>query len=119
MHARVEANAAALTRWVERTPWINFLARDPATRSTTGVCLRIVDPEMAERSQAEQAAYAGALVAKLEEEGVAFDFGAYRTAPAGLRIWCGATVETADIEALTDWLDWANAALRPSRAQAA
>ena len=118
LHARVAANAAALFRWVERTPWVDFLAQDPATRSITGVCLRIVDPEIA-LSDAEQATVAQALVASLEAEGVAYDIGAYRDAPPGLRIWCGATVETADIEALTSWLDWAFARVRPRRAQAA
>ena len=119
LHARVAANAAALARWVERTPWVDHLARDPATRSPTGVCLAIVDRDVAAGSEAEQHAFAQALVDKLEVEGVGFDLGAYRDAPPGLRIWCGATVETADVEALTEWLDWGFAALRAPRAQAA
>ena len=119
LHARVAANAAALERWVARTPWIDYLAADPATRSPTGVCLRIVDREIAARGEAEQRAFAHALVDKLEVEGVGFDFGAYRDAPPGLRVWCGATVETADVEALTEWLDWGFAALRVQLARAA
>ena len=117
LHARVAANAAALTDWVERTPWIDFLAEDKATRSITGVCMKIVDPDVV--ASGTQAAVAQAIVAMLESEGVAFDFGAYRDAPPGLRIWCGATVETADIEALTPWLDWAFARQSLTRAIAA
>ena len=123
LHARVKANAEALFRWVERTPWVDHLAQDPRVRSITGVCLRIVDPAVLSRGFAEQAAFAHSLVAALEAEGIAYDFGAYRDAPPGLRIWCGATVEMADIEALTDWLDWAFASLSARlglpRAQAA
>ena len=119
LHGRVAANAAALDRWVARTPWIDYLAADPATRSPTGVCLTIVDREVASRSESEQRAFAHALVDKLEVEGAGFDFGGYRDAPPGLRIWCGATVEAADVEALTEWLDWGFAALRAPRAQAA
>ena len=119
LHARVAANAAALHRWVERTPWIAYLAADPATRSSTSVCLAIVDRDFVAASEAEQRAVVQRLVAALESEGVGFDFGAYRDAPPGLRVWCGATVETADIEALTDWLDWGFAALRAPRARAA
>ncbi len=98
--ARTRANAAALGQWVEATPWIDFLAQDPATRSPTSVCLALpgAGPDVPK-----------AMVALLEREGVAFDIGAYREAPPGLRIWCGATVETADIAALTPWLEWAHA----------
>ncbi len=119
LHARVERNAAALAAFVERTPWIDYLAKDPATRSVTGVCLRIVDPAVASRPASEQAAFAASLVAELEREGVAYDFGAYRDAPPGLRVWCGATVEAGDIAALTEWLDWAFMRLRPALARAA
>ena len=119
LHARVAANAAALDRWVVRTPWVDYLAADPATRSPTGVCLRIVDRDIASRSEAEQRAFAHALVDRLEVEGAGFDFGGYRDAPPGLRVWCGATVEAADVEALTEWLDWGFAALKAPRAQAA
>ena len=119
LHGRVERNAATIARWVEASPWIDYLARDPSTRSPTSVCLRIVDPLVESMPPAAQAAFARELVAKLENEGVGFDFGAYRDAPPGLRIWCGATIETSDLAALTEWLDWAFACLRPLRAQAA
>jgi phosphoserine aminotransferase len=94
---RTEANFQAIERWVERTPWIDFLAAAPGTRSTTSVCLVFTDPVFPAKEVA----------ALLEAEGVAFDIGAYRDAPPGLRIWAGATVETADIEALIPWLEWA------------
>lgn len=105
--ARSEANLAALARWVEATPWARFLANDPATRSCTSMCLRIVDPWFASLEAGEQSAVAKKLVRLLDDEGVAYDIGAYRDAPAGLRIWGGATVETRDVEALLPWLDWA------------
>ena len=98
--ARADANAAALDAWVQKTPWIENLAIDPATRSNTSVCLRITDP----RADAETPKKIASL---LEKENAALDINGYRDAPAGLRIWCGATVETADIETLTPWLDWA------------
>lgn len=104
---RSEANLAALESWVEKTPWIDFLAEDKAIRSNTSVCFKIVDAWYQGLSEEDQAAKAKELVNILDKEGVAFDIGAYRDAPAGLRIWAGATVETADIEALTAWLDWA------------
>jgi phosphoserine aminotransferase len=104
---RVDANAAALSAWVARTPWIAHLAKEKATRSNTSVCLVIADPEVKARGAEAVAAVAKGIAATLDKEGVAFDIGAYRDAPPGLRIWCGATVETADIEALTHWLDWA------------
>jgi phosphoserine aminotransferase len=104
---RSEANLAALTGWVEKTTWVDFLARDPATRSCTSICLQIVDPWFTALDQAERAATAKRLVALLDAEGVASDIGAYRDAPPGLRIWGGATVEKDDLEALFPWLDWA------------
>ena len=107
LFARADANARALGTWVERTPWIDYLARVPATRSNTSVCLKVVDPVVAALPHEGQAAFAKTLAGVLEKEKVAFDIGAYRDAPPGLRIWCGATVETADIEALTLWLDHA------------
>jgi phosphoserine aminotransferase len=110
--ARSNRNAQAVADWVERTPWIDFLAVVAETRSNTSVCLRVVDAEIASRSSQEQAAFAGKIVKLLEKEGVAFDIGAYRDAPPGLRLWCGATVETSDLEALLPWLDWAFATLR-------
>ena len=105
--ARADANARVLFDWIERTPWVENLARDRATWSNTGVCLKVVDPAITALSDAEQAAFAKRIVSRLEAEGAALDFGSYRDAPAGLRVWTGATVETADVEALTPWLDWA------------
>jgi phosphoserine aminotransferase len=102
--ARADANAAALSDWVDRTPWIEHLAADPATRSNTSVCLKFADPDLDEEAGR---ALAKRIDALLELEGVAYDVNAYRDAPPGLRIWCGATVETSDIEALGPWLDWA------------
>jgi phosphoserine aminotransferase len=105
--AQADTNARLIARWVERTPWVEFLARDPRTRSNTSVCLKVVDPAITALPAAAQAAFAKAVAAALEKEGVAYDIASYRDAPPGLRIWTGATVEDADIEALTDWLDWA------------
>jgi phosphoserine aminotransferase len=110
--ARSDRNAQAVSDWVERTPWIDFLAGASQTRSNTSVCLRVVDAEISSRSLEEQAAFAGKIVRLLEKEGVAFDIGAYRDAPPGLRLWCGATVETSDLEALLPWLEWAFTTLR-------
>jgi phosphoserine aminotransferase len=114
--ARSEANLRAVAAWVERTDWIDFLARVPRTRSSTSICLRIVDPAVAALAEARQAAFVKRLTGLLEEEGVAFDIAGYRDAPPGLRIWGGATVETADIECLTLWLDWAFARCRADAA---
>lgn len=104
---RADANAAALGRFVENSGWLANLAVDPATQSNTSVCLSIVDPDVTALDKDGQAAFAKGLVSALEKEGVAYDIGAYRDAPPGLRIWCGATVESSDVEALTAWLDWA------------
>ena len=100
--ARAEANAAAVARFVDARPWIANLAEDPATASTTSVCLKFTDPAIL-----DGAAFAKAVARRLEKEGVAYDIGAYRDAPPGLRIWCGSTVETADVEALLPWIEWA------------
>ena len=105
--ARTEANAAVLDAWVTRTEWIDYLAVDPATRSTTSVCLKFVDPRVTAMSSEARQALVMRMKALVEGEGAAFDIESHRNAPAGLRIWCGCTVETADIEALTPWLDWA------------
>jgi phosphoserine aminotransferase len=105
--ARSDANAKALNDWVARTPWIENLAKVPVQRSNTSVCLRVVDPAVTRLSLDDQAAFAKTLAGLLEKEGVAYDIAFYRDAPPGLRIWCGATVETSDVEALTAWLDWA------------
>jgi phosphoserine aminotransferase len=105
--ARSKGNLAALEEWVARSKWARFLAEDPEARSNTSVCLKIADPDIAALPAAEQAKVASAIAGLLEKEGVAFDIGSYREAPPGLRIWCGATVDEADVEALTLWLDWA------------
>ena len=105
--ARSDANARTILDWVTRTSWVANLARDPATASNTSVCLTIADPDVVGRGPDAVAAFAKGLAALLEQEGVAFDIGAYRDAPPGLRIWCGATVEASDLAALTGWLDWA------------
>ena len=104
---RADRNAEVLNAWVARTPWIDNLAADPRTRSNTSVCLKVVDPAVTSQPADAQARFAKTLAALLETEGVAYDIGSYRDAPPGLRIWCGATVEAADVEALTLWLDWA------------
>lgn len=100
--ARANANTAVIERFVDSHDWIDFLAVDPATRSNTSVCLKFTDARIA-----DGAGFAKAVAKRLDAEGVAFDIGAYRDAPAGLRIWCGGTVETADLEALMPWLNWA------------
>ncbi|KAI95361.1 phosphoserine aminotransferase [Rhodomicrobium udaipurense JA643] len=105
LQARSNANFKVLADWVEKTPWVDFLASEPSTRSNTSVCLKIVDPEIA--TPEAQAAVAKDIASTLEKEGVALDIGAYRDAPAGLRIWAGATIEASDLEALVPWLDWA------------
>jgi phosphoserine aminotransferase len=117
--ARADANAKAIADWVDHTPWVDFLARVPATRSNTSVCLKVVDPAVAALSADGQAAFAKALAAFLEREKVAFDIGSYRDAPAGLRIWCGTTIEAADVRALTSWLDYAFAIEKSKLAKAA
>ena len=117
--ARAEANAKVLASWVERTPWIDYVARVPRTRSNTSVCLKLVDAIVAALSSDGQVAFARGLASILEKEEVAFDIGSYRDAPPGLRIWCGATVESADIEALTPWLDYAFALEKGKLAKAA
>lgn len=104
---RADANAKAVWDWIDRTPWIANLAQDRTTWSNTSVCMKIVDPKVMALSADLQSKIAKDIVALLEREGVAYDFGAYRDAPAGLRIWCGSTVETSDVEALLPWLDWA------------
>jgi len=104
---RSDANLAAIRNWVEKTDWIEFLAEDPATVSNTSICLKITADWYQALPTDEQAAKAKQLVSLLDKEGVGYDFGSYRDAPVGLRIWGGATVDTADIEALLPWLDWA------------
>jgi phosphoserine aminotransferase len=117
--ARADANFAALQGWVDQTPWVENLVPESAHRSNTSVCLRIVDPAVAALDEAGQRAFASRMAKLLEAEGAAFDVGGYRDAPPGLRVWCGATVETADVETLTPWLDWAFGTAKAERAAAA
>jgi phosphoserine aminotransferase len=110
--ARSEANLQAVAQWAEKSDWIDFLAEDPATRSCTSICLKIVDPWYQGLSPEEQAAKAKELVKRLESENIAYDFGSYRDAPPGIRIWGGATVDAEDTTALLPWLDWAFAQIK-------
>ena len=116
---RADANAKAVWDWIDRTPWVANLAEDRTTWSNTSVCLKIVDPEVTASAADVQAKIAKDIVALLEREGIAFDFGAYRDAPPGLRIWCGSTVEAGDVEALLPWLDWAFAEIKAGLLQVA
>ena len=104
---RTERNAAAIEAWVSRTAWVDYLATEQRCRSTTSVCLRISDPRVTGLDEPDQRALVKRMVAMLDDAGVAYDIGAYRDAPPGLRIWAGATIETADLERLFPWLDWA------------
>ena len=117
--ARANANTKAIADWVKTTPWIDFLAADPVLRSNTSVCLQVVDPAVTSLPSDEQAKFAKALSGAVEKEGAGYDLGSYRDAPPGLRIWCGATVETGDVEALTEWLDWAFARTKAALPKAA
>jgi phosphoserine aminotransferase len=119
LRARADGNARVIADWVSRAGWIDFLARDPAIRSNTSVCLKVVDPAVARLPGDAQAAFVKGIAAVLDKEGIAYDIDAYRDAPPGLRIWCGSTVERADVEALTLWLDWAYAKAKDALAKAA
>ena len=119
LRGRADANAKAIATWVARTPWVEFLASDPAIRSNTSVCLKIVDPAVTALSTDAQSAFAKSLSAAVEKEGAGYDIAHYRDAPPGLRIWCGASVETADVEILTQWLDWAFATTKDALPKAA
>jgi phosphoserine aminotransferase len=107
LRRRADANLQVLEDWAAKTPWVGFLAADASIRSNTSVCLKVVDPRVTALSDEAQAEFAKKLAAALEKEGVAYDVAGYRDAPAGLRIWCGATIDASDLEALTPWLDWA------------
>ena len=107
LRRRADANLGVIADWVEKTPWVDFLPALPDTRSNTSVCLKVVDPKITALDAAAQADFAKKLASLLEKEVVALDIGAYRDAPPGLRIWCGATIEASDLDALTPWLDWA------------
>jgi phosphoserine aminotransferase len=116
MVARAERNFGVLEAWVAATPWVDFLAEDKANRSHTSVCLKIVDPWFTALEADAQSAAAKKIGAALETEGVGLDVDGYRDAPPGLRIWCGGTVEDADLAALTPWLDWAFETVKSSDA---
>lgn len=105
--ARADANFEALQSWVDQTDWVENLVAEPTARSNTSVCLKIVDQTVAALDDSAQRAFTKAMVKLLESEAAAYDINGYRDAPAGLRIWCGATVDTADVSAMTPWLDWA------------
>jgi phosphoserine aminotransferase len=119
MIARADSNEAAIVAWVARTPWIEVVARVPATRSNTSVCLKIVDPAVLALPERLRDEFPRRMAALLDEENVAKDIAAYRRAPPGLRIWTGGTVELADVEALLPWLDWAFAEVKQTLAKAA
>jgi phosphoserine aminotransferase len=110
--ARSETNLATVAAWVEQTPWVEFLARDPRTRSCTSICLKVVDPWFTGLDAGAQGAAIKKMVALLEKEGVAYDAASYRDAPPGLRIWGGATVDNDDVATLLPWFDWAFAEIR-------
>ncbi|HET8921039.1 MAG TPA: phosphoserine transaminase [Xanthobacteraceae bacterium] len=119
LQARADANVKVIADWVARTSWIDFLTRDPALRSNTSVCLKVVDPAVTRLPAEAQAGFVKGIAAALDKEGVAYDIDAYRDAPPGLRIWCGSTVERSDVQALTLWLDWAYAKAKAALAAAA
>ena len=112
---RTQANLAVLEQWEAASEWIAFLPARREIRSSTSICLRIADAGFTSLTEDDQRAQVKALVAKLENEGVAYDINGYRAAPPGLRIWGGATVETSDIEALVPWLDWAFVEIKGER----
>src|SRR4029079_1655848 len=117
--ARADGNTKVLADWKARTPWIAFLAKEPSILSNTSVCMKVVDPAVTALTVDAQADFAKKLVALVEKEGAGYDFAHYRDAPAGLRIWCGATVEAADVALLTKWIDWAFAETKASLPKAA
>ena len=116
---RADRNVAAMAAWVAKTDWVDFLAESEDIRSNTSVCLKVVDPTIAALPEKEQAAFVKALVAAVEAEQAGYDIDGYRDAPPGLRVWCGATVETTDVQHLTAWLDWAFATAKANMATAA
>ncbi len=119
LQARADKNFAVLANWVEKTPWVAFLAKNEAERSNTSVCFEVVDPAIKALPADAQNAFAKSLASLLEKENVALDIGHYRDAPPGLRIWTGATIEASDLEALTPWLDWAFAQAKAALPKAA
>jgi phosphoserine aminotransferase len=119
MRGRADSNFKVLADWAARTPWIDFFAEDPATRSNTSVCLKVVDPGVTQLDLAGQEAFVRAIAARLDKEGVAHDIAFHRDAPPHFRIWAGATIEASDLAALTQWLDWAFAAEKAGLQKAA
>ena len=119
MQARADANAKVLADWVAKSDWAAFLAKNETERSNTSMCLVIKDPAITALSDDAQAAFAKAIVSRLDKAGVAYDIGGYRDAPTGLRIWTGSTVDTANVEALVPWLDFAFATEKAALAKAA
>jgi phosphoserine aminotransferase len=117
--ARADANTKVLADWKAKTPWVDFLAKDPAIRSNTSVCMKIIDPAITSLTSDAQADFCKKLVALVEKENAGFDFAHYRDAPAGLRIWCGATVDAKDVALLTQWIDWAFAETKAALPKAA
>ncbi|MGV3651637.1 MAG: phosphoserine transaminase [Devosia sp.] len=119
LQRRADTNFEVIAEWVANTPWVDFLATAPETRSNTSVCLVISDPEVKALSEDQQAALAKGIVSRLDKAGVAYDIGHYRDAPVGLRIWTGSTVETSDVKALLPWLDFAFASEKAALVKAA
>src|SRR6478752_5380395 len=117
--ARADANTKVLADWKARTPWVDFLARDASIRSNTSVCMKVIDPAITSLTPDAQAEFSKKLVALVEKENAGYDFAHYRDAPAGLRIWCGATVEASDVALLTQWIDWAFAETKAALPKAA
>jgi phosphoserine aminotransferase len=119
LRARADANFKVLADWAAKTPWIDFFAADPATRSNTSVCLKVVDPAVTALDLAGQEAFVRAIASRLDKEGVAYDIAFHRDAPPHFRIWAGATIEASDVAALTEWLDWGYAVEKSSLKAAA
>jgi phosphoserine aminotransferase len=112
LFARTRRNLGVLAQWVDKTSWVDFLARDPAIRSSTSICLAMVEPWFEAFSKEAKMAHVKKVTGVLDKKGVAYDINSYIDAPPGLRVWGGATVESSDLEALTPWLDWAYAEAR-------
>ncbi|MGB7119595.1 MAG: phosphoserine transaminase [Bradyrhizobium sp.] len=117
--ARADANLKVLADWQAKTPWIDFLARTPAIRSNTSVCMKVTDPVIASLTSDAQIDFIKKMVGLVEKESAGYDFAGHRDAPAGLRIWCGATIETSDVALLTQWIDWAFAETKAQLPKAA
>jgi phosphoserine aminotransferase len=117
--ARADKNLKVLADWQAKTPWIDFLAGVPAIRSNTSVCMKVTDPAIASLTSDAQIDFIKKMVGLVEKEGAGFDFAGHRDAPAGLRIWCGATIEASDVALLTQWIDWAFAETKAQLSKAA